>query len=186
MDEICLPWLKTLDAYLNSIFIILFLAVQRAEEPDVSANENAGLDKADGVVPGRSVSPTSNSQLPATAVAPSTLTMADYASTLASLRMVSEVSLSSSLSLFYLAIQFIWSFLVNLSNFQLHVYLRTYGLEQMVQAASSAVGLRTIKRVEQTLQDLGVCLCFLFCLTLSICLNHFAYLSPIDRWMRLN
>ncbi|KFK28466.1 hypothetical protein AALP_AA8G517500 [Arabis alpina] len=38
----------------------------------------------------------------------------------------------------------------------LHVYLRTYGLEQMVQAASSAVGLRTIKRVEQTLQDLGV------------------------------
>ncbi|KAF2605610.1 hypothetical protein F2Q70_00028946 [Brassica cretica] len=39
---------------------------------------------------------------------------------------------------------------------RLHVYLRTYGLEQMVQAASSAVGLRTIKRVEQTLQDLGV------------------------------
>jgi DNA methyltransferase 1-associated protein 1 len=83
------------------------LAARRAEEPDVSANENAGLDKADGVVPGRSVSPTSNSQLPATAVAPSTLTMADYASTLASLRMVSEVSLPSSLSLFYLVIQFI-------------------------------------------------------------------------------
>ncbi|XP_010518414.1 PREDICTED: SWR1-complex protein 4 [Camelina sativa] len=101
------------------------LAARRAEEPVVSANENAGLDKADGVVPGSSVSPSSNSQLPATAVAPSTLTMADYASTLASLRM-------------------------------LHVYLRTYGLEQMVQAASSAVGLRTIKRVEQTLQDLGV------------------------------
>ncbi|CAA7014293.1 unnamed protein product [Microthlaspi erraticum] len=101
------------------------LAARRAEEPDVSASENAGLDRADGVVPGRSVSPSSNSQLPATAVAPSTLTMADYASTLASLRM-------------------------------LHVYLRTYGLEQMVQAASSAVGLRTIKRVEQTLQDLGV------------------------------
>ncbi|KAF8049868.1 hypothetical protein N665_2105s0003 [Sinapis alba] len=89
------------------------LAARRAAEPDVPANENIG-----------SVSP-SNSQLPATAVAPSTLTMADYASTLASLRM-------------------------------LHVYLRTYGLEQMVQAASSAVGLRTIKRVEQTLQDLGV------------------------------
>ncbi|KAL1189285.1 SWR1-complex protein 4 [Cardamine amara subsp. amara] len=101
------------------------LAARRAEEPDVSANEKIGLDKADGAVPGRSVSPSSNSQLPATAVAPSTLTMADYASTLASLRM-------------------------------LHVYLRTYGLEQMVQAASSAVGLRTIKRVEQTLQDLGV------------------------------
>uniref|UniRef100_M4CJT7 Myb-like domain-containing protein n=1 Tax=Brassica campestris TaxID=3711 RepID=M4CJT7_BRACM len=90
------------------------LAARRAAEPDVPANENIG-----------SVSPSSNSQLPATAVAPSTLTMADYASTLASLRM-------------------------------LHVYLRTYGLEQMVQAASSAVGLRTIKRVEQTLQDLGV------------------------------
>ncbi|XP_056845336.1 SWR1-complex protein 4 isoform X2 [Raphanus sativus] len=90
------------------------LAARRAAEPDVPANENIG-----------SVSPSSNSQLPATAVAPSTLTMADYTSTLASLRM-------------------------------LHVYLRTYGLEQMVQAASSAVGLRTIKRVEQTLQDLGV------------------------------
>ncbi|KAK4379820.1 hypothetical protein RND71_001682 [Anisodus tanguticus] len=38
----------------------------------------------------------------------------------------------------------------------LRVYLRTYGLEQMVQAASSSAGLRTIKRVEQTLQDLGV------------------------------
>ncbi|KAL7112457.1 hypothetical protein ACP275_04G004600 [Erythranthe tilingii] len=38
----------------------------------------------------------------------------------------------------------------------LRVYLRTYSLEQMVQAASSSAGLRTIKRVEQTLQDLGV------------------------------
>ncbi|XP_051118740.1 SWR1-complex protein 4 isoform X5 [Andrographis paniculata] len=38
----------------------------------------------------------------------------------------------------------------------LGVYLRTYALEQMVQAASSSAGLRTIKRVEQTLQDLGV------------------------------
>lgn len=38
----------------------------------------------------------------------------------------------------------------------LRVYLRTYGLEQMIQAASSSAGLRTIKRVEQTLQDLGV------------------------------
>ncbi|KAK4476867.1 hypothetical protein RD792_016031 [Penstemon davidsonii] len=37
----------------------------------------------------------------------------------------------------------------------LHVYLRTYALEQMVQAASSSAGLRTIKRLEQTLQDLG-------------------------------
>ncbi|CAH8306988.1 unnamed protein product [Eruca vesicaria subsp. sativa] len=100
------------------------LAARRGADPDVSGNENIGLDKADGG-PRCSVSTSSNSQLPATSVAPSTLTMADYASTLASLRM-------------------------------LHVYLRTYGLEQMVQAASSAVGLRTIKRVEQTLQDLGV------------------------------
>ncbi|KAL6500227.1 swr complex subunit [Orobanche hederae] len=38
----------------------------------------------------------------------------------------------------------------------LRVYLRTYSLEQMVQAASSSAGLRTIKRVEQTLLDLGV------------------------------
>ncbi|KAG6435137.1 hypothetical protein SASPL_100005 [Salvia splendens] len=39
---------------------------------------------------------------------------------------------------------------------QLRVYLRTYALDQMVQAVSSSAGLRTIKRVEQTLQDLGV------------------------------
>ncbi|CAL0308508.1 unnamed protein product [Lupinus luteus] len=38
----------------------------------------------------------------------------------------------------------------------LRVYLRTYALEQMVQAASSSAGLRTIKRIEQTLHDLGV------------------------------
>ncbi|XP_071922631.1 SWR1-complex protein 4-like [Coffea arabica] len=38
----------------------------------------------------------------------------------------------------------------------MRVYLRTHALEQMVQAASSSAGLRTIKRVEQTLQDLGV------------------------------
>ncbi|XP_022757785.1 SWR1-complex protein 4-like isoform X9 [Durio zibethinus] len=38
----------------------------------------------------------------------------------------------------------------------LWVHLRTYALEQMVQAASSSAGLRTIKRVEQALQDLGV------------------------------
>uniref|UniRef100_M4DXZ5 Myb-like domain-containing protein n=1 Tax=Brassica campestris TaxID=3711 RepID=M4DXZ5_BRACM len=60
------------------------LAARRAAGPDVSGNENIALDKADG----GPASPSSNSQLPATAVAPSTLTMADYASTLASLRMV--------------------------------------------------------------------------------------------------
>ncbi|XP_059649774.1 SWR1-complex protein 4 [Cornus florida] len=38
----------------------------------------------------------------------------------------------------------------------LRVYTRTYALDQMVQAVSSSAGLRTIKRVEQTLQDLGV------------------------------
>ncbi|XP_021836734.2 SWR1-complex protein 4 [Spinacia oleracea] len=38
----------------------------------------------------------------------------------------------------------------------MRVYLRTYALDQMVQAVSASAGLRTIKRVEQTLQDLGV------------------------------
>nr|CAB3460853.1 unnamed protein product [Digitaria exilis] len=38
----------------------------------------------------------------------------------------------------------------------LRVYLRTYALDQMVQAASASAGLRVIKRVDQTLQDLGV------------------------------
>ncbi|CAN1137953.1 SWR1-complex protein 4 [Linum perenne] len=38
----------------------------------------------------------------------------------------------------------------------LPVYLRTYALEQMVQQASSTAGVRTIKRVEQTLHDLGI------------------------------
>ncbi|KAL5700341.1 swr complex subunit [Ranunculus cassubicifolius] len=38
----------------------------------------------------------------------------------------------------------------------LRVYLRSNALEQMVQAASSSAGLRTIKRVDQTLLDLGV------------------------------
>jgi hypothetical protein len=40
---------------------------------------------------------------------------------------------------------------------QLRVYLRTQALDQMVQAASASAGLRVIKRVDQTLQDLGVC-----------------------------
>lgn len=38
----------------------------------------------------------------------------------------------------------------------LRVYLRTYALDQMIVAASSSAGLRTIKRVEQSLQELGV------------------------------
>ncbi|KAL1350883.1 hypothetical protein HN51_014863 [Arachis hypogaea] len=38
----------------------------------------------------------------------------------------------------------------------LRVYLRTYALDQMVQATSSSAGPRTVKRIEQTLLDLGV------------------------------
>ncbi|XP_021904330.1 SWR1-complex protein 4 isoform X2 [Carica papaya] len=102
------------------------MAARGAEEPELPVTSNAVTESADkAVVPGDTVSPSSNAQLPVTAVAPSALAVADNASTLASLRML-------------------W------------VYLRTYALEQMVQAASSSVGLRTIKRVEQTLQDLGV------------------------------
>ncbi|WJX64056.1 hypothetical protein P8452_48880 [Trifolium repens] len=42
---------------------------------------------------------------------------------------------------------------------KLRVNLRTYALEEMVQVSNSSAGVRTIKRpVEQTLQDLGVCL----------------------------
>ncbi|CAN0870865.1 SWR1-complex protein 4 [Linum grandiflorum] len=40
----------------------------------------------------------------------------------------------------------------------LPVYLRSYALEQMVQQASSISGIRTIKRVEQTLHDLRITL----------------------------
>ncbi|WCJ22358.1 SWR1-complex protein 4 [Euphorbia peplus] len=40
----------------------------------------------------------------------------------------------------------------------LRVYSRTYALEQMVQATNSTAGVRTVKRIEQTLQDLGVSL----------------------------
>ncbi|KAI7751530.1 hypothetical protein M8C21_013389 [Ambrosia artemisiifolia] len=39
---------------------------------------------------------------------------------------------------------------------ELQVYARTYALDQMVQAASSAAGLQTIKRVDQFLQELKV------------------------------
>ncbi|XP_050386969.1 SWR1-complex protein 4-like [Argentina anserina] len=38
----------------------------------------------------------------------------------------------------------------------LRVYLRTYALDQMIANASSSAGLRTIKRVDQSLQELGV------------------------------
>ena len=35
----------------------------------------------------------------------------------------------------------------DLESFQIRVYMRTYALKQMIQAASSSAGLRTIKRV---------------------------------------
>ncbi|KAM0897484.1 hypothetical protein ACQ4PT_022547 [Festuca glaucescens] len=38
----------------------------------------------------------------------------------------------------------------------LKVYLRTHALDQMVQAITGPAGIRMIKRVDQTLQDLGV------------------------------
>ncbi|CAD6251496.1 unnamed protein product [Miscanthus lutarioriparius] len=38
----------------------------------------------------------------------------------------------------------------------LRVYLRTHALDQMVQAVGASAGLRVIKRVDQTLQELGV------------------------------
>ncbi|KAK1292185.1 hypothetical protein QJS10_CPB17g00974 [Acorus calamus] len=38
----------------------------------------------------------------------------------------------------------------------LRVFLRTHVFDQMVQEANSSSGLRTVKRVEQTLQDLGI------------------------------
>ncbi|KAK3034654.1 hypothetical protein RJ639_033609 [Escallonia herrerae] len=60
---------------------------------------------------------------------------------------------------------------VSASLRMLRVYLRTYALEQMVQAASSSAGLRTIKRVEQTLQDLGVNLKPKV-LTKAVCAEH--------------
>ncbi|EES04713.1 hypothetical protein BDA96_04G091300 [Sorghum bicolor] len=38
----------------------------------------------------------------------------------------------------------------------LRVYLRTHALDQMVQAVGASAGIRVIKRVDQTLQELGV------------------------------
>ena len=52
---------------------------------------------------------------------------------------------------------------------QLKVYLRTHALDQMVQAVTASAGIRMIKRVEQTLQDLGVC--FLDISLYSTCTN---------------
>lgn len=46
---------------------------------------------------------------------------------------------------------------IHFLSFQLRACLRTYVHEQMVQAANSTAGVRTIKRVDQTLEDFGVC-----------------------------
>ncbi|XP_070671163.1 SWR1-complex protein 4-like isoform X8 [Malus domestica] len=96
------------------------MAARNAKESELPITFN--VERA--IVPGETLSPSSNSELPSAMVAPST-SMAENTSTLASLRM-------------------------------LRVYLRTYALDQMIQAASSSAGLRTIKRVEQSLQELGV------------------------------
>ncbi|XP_027352774.1 SWR1-complex protein 4-like isoform X2 [Abrus precatorius] len=66
----------------------------------------------------------------------------------------------------------------------LHVYLRTYALEQMVQAANSSAGLRTIKRVEQTLQDLGVNLKPRVP-TKAVCAEHLELRKEILTWLNL-
>ncbi|KAI7994876.1 SWR1-complex protein 4 [Camellia lanceoleosa] len=58
----------------------------------------------------------------------------------------------------------------------LRVYTRTYALDQMVQAASSSAGLRTIKRVEQTLQDLGTFSSIKMLLNRQSC----PFLSPVN------
>ncbi|XP_068658559.1 SWR1-complex protein 4 [Aristolochia californica] len=51
------------------------------------------------------------------------------------------------------------------------VYLRTNALDQMIQAASSSAGLRTMKRVEQTLQEL-VCHVKPRVPTKAVCAEH--------------
>jgi hypothetical protein len=57
----------------------------------------------------------------------------------------------------------------------------------MVQAASSSAGLRTIKRVEQTLQDLGVCLYILYSWCHFLTLYHtcwMIYVLQLDsKWI---
>ncbi|KAJ1393370.1 SANT/Myb domain [Sesbania bispinosa] len=66
----------------------------------------------------------------------------------------------------------------------LRVYLRTYALEQMVQAANSSAGLRIIKRVDQTLQDLGVNLKPRVP-TKAVCAEHLELRKEILTWLNL-
>ncbi|WJX79888.1 swr complex subunit, variant 2 [Trifolium repens] len=66
----------------------------------------------------------------------------------------------------------------------LRVYLRTYALEQMVQVSNSSAGVRTIKRVEQTLQDLGVNLKPRVP-TKAVCAEHLELRKEILTWLNL-
>ncbi|KAK2411225.1 SWR1-complex protein [Trifolium repens] len=66
----------------------------------------------------------------------------------------------------------------------LRVYLRTYALDQMVQASNSSAGVRTIKRVEQTLQDLGVNLKPRVP-TKAVCAEHLELRREILTWLNL-
>ncbi|KAL0389745.1 UNVERIFIED_CONTAM: SWR1-complex protein 4 [Sesamum calycinum] len=108
-------------------------ASEELELPVVSDIGSLGADKATA----DTINPSTNSQIPSSSI---TAPVSETASVMASLRME---------KLFLLV-------LLTKKFMQLRVYLRSYALEQMVQAASSSAGLRTIKRVEQTLQDLGV------------------------------
>ncbi|CAN6679419.1 unnamed protein product [Malus baccata var. baccata] len=98
------------------------MAARNAKESELLVTFTMDSERA--IVFGGTLSRPSNSEFAPAMVAHST-SMAENASTLASLRM-------------------------------LRVYLRTYALDQMIQAASSSAGLRTIKRIEQSLQELGV------------------------------
>ncbi|XP_057439182.1 SWR1-complex protein 4-like isoform X2 [Lotus japonicus] len=66
----------------------------------------------------------------------------------------------------------------------LRVYSRMYALEQMVQAGNSTTGLRTVKRIEQTLQDLGVNLKPKVP-TKAVCAEHLELRKEILTWLNL-
>ncbi|KAH9626857.1 hypothetical protein KSS87_002257 [Heliosperma pusillum] len=57
----------------------------------------------------------------------------------------------------------------------LQVYLRSYALDKMVEAANSTAGPRSIKRVEEALQDLGVCPYFFFFRIAPFCQGSCAF-----------
>lgn len=76
------------DVFYRLVYLLGFLLFQGAEESELPVPSNAGPESDERTsVPGDTVSPSSNVQLPSAAVAPSTVTP-DNASTLASLRMV--------------------------------------------------------------------------------------------------